>query len=67
MTGKVVVVTGAVKGIGKAIADAFLDRGDKVFTIDKLPHSGFVGDVGNREDLERFVKEKWPNVIKLII
>ena len=57
MAGKVVVVTGAAKGIGKAIADAFLDRGDKVFTIDKLTHSGFVGDVGNREDLERFVKE----------
>ena len=51
---RVAVVTGGARGIGKAIADAFRAEGAAVYIIDSQPGDWFVGDVGDRETLERF-------------
>jgi len=54
--GKVVVVTGGAKGIGSAVANAFLREGASVHIIDKQPGEWFVGDVSDKEILERFAE-----------
>ena len=51
---KVAVVTGGGHGIGKAIAVQFRSEGATVHVLDTQPGDWFVGDVGNRDTLERF-------------
>ena len=56
MTGKTAVITGGAQGIGRAVADAFLREGASVYIIDKQPGEWFVGDVADKETLERFAE-----------
>jgi NAD(P)-dependent dehydrogenase (short-subunit alcohol dehydrogenase family) len=54
--GKAAVITGGAHGIGRAVADAFRREGASVYIIDKQPGDWFVGDVSDRESLERFAE-----------
>ena len=55
--GKIVVITGGVHGIGKAIAQAFTQAGAIVCIIDREENPYFIGDIGDRETLEAFAKK----------
>ena len=54
---KVVVVTGGAKGIGRCIAQEFEKQGAKVWVIDKVEGPHYVGDISQKEVLERFAWE----------
>ena len=66
---KVVVITGGAHGIGKATAEEFNKNGAQVCVIDKTPGEYYVGDIGDKEVLEKFaeyVHEKYGHVDYLI-
>ncbi|MBR3557410.1 MAG: SDR family oxidoreductase [Bacteroidales bacterium] len=54
---KIAVVTGGALGIGRCIAEEFRKAGATVCVIDKQPGDHFVGDLANKDVLERFAKE----------
>ncbi len=55
--GKTAVITGGARGIGRAVANAFRREGAAVHIIDREPGDWFVGDISDKEVLERFAEE----------
>ena len=54
---KVVVITGGAQGIGKCCAECFAREGAKVHVIDIQQGPWFVGDLADKNVLERFAAE----------
>lgn len=54
---KIVVVTGGAQGIGRCITQEFQKAGAHVCVIDKQPGNHFVGDIADKQVLERFACE----------
>ncbi len=54
---KIVVVTGGARGIGQCICEKFREAGATVRIIDLLENEDFVGDLADKEVLERFAQK----------
>ena len=54
---KVAVITGGAQGIGRCIAEEFQKAGAHVCVIDRQEGEHFVGDIADKDTLERFAKE----------
>lgn len=52
---KVCVITGGAHGIGKAIKEEFLKQNAKCYIIDIVEGDHFIGDLSDKEVLEKFV------------
>ena len=55
--GKIVVVTGGARGIGRCTSEKFREAGATVCVIDLLPNDYFVGDIADKQTLERFAEK----------
>ena len=65
---KVAVVTGGAQGIGRCIAEEFQNAGANVCVIDRQQGNHFVGDIADKETLERFAdKESLERFAKEVI
>ena len=56
-SGRVAVITGGARGIGRCIADAFSRAGATVCIIDLLENEYFVGDLAEKHTLEKFASK----------
>ncbi len=66
---KVVVITGGAHGIGLCTAEEFKKQGAHVCVIDSSEGDHYVGDIGNKEELEGFARtviEKYGRVDILV-